>query len=292
MFRGAFTALATPFRNGSVDIEALEKLVDTQIQGGIDGLVPCGTTGESPTLSHKEHIAVVEAVVKASAGRVPIIAGAGSNNTIEAIEMAQACKALGVDATLQVMPYYNKPSQQGMREHILRVVEASKLPAVLYNVPSRTVVDLQPQTVRALAEHELVVGIKEATGDMARALEIRELCGPDFALLSGDDFTLLPFLATGGDGVISVSSNIVPGLFSRLCAAVAAGDLAEARELQYRVQPLNRAMFSASNPGPLKAALATLGIMRDEVRCPLQPVVQGEPAHAEVIDALRGLELA
>ncbi len=292
MFRGAFTALATPFRNGSLDVEALKELVETQIAGGIDGLVPCGTTGESPTLSHKEHIQVVEVVVDAAAGRVPIIAGAGSNNTTEAIEMAQACKTLGVDATLQVMPYYNKPSQQGMREHILRVVEASKVPAVLYNVPSRTVVDLQPQSVEALAEHELVVGIKEATGDMARALEIRERCGPDFALLSGDDFTLLPFLATGGDGVISVSSNIVPGLFSRLCAAVAEGKLGEARELQYRVQPLNRAMFSASNPGPLKAALAKLGITSDEVRSPLLPVTEGKPAFAQVMDALRGLELA
>lgn len=290
MLSGAFTALATPFRGGALDKDALKKLVETQIDGGIDGLVPCGTTGESPTLSHAEHIEVVEIVVEAAAGRVPIIAGAGSNNTTEAIEMATACKKLGVDATLQVMPYYNKPSQQGMREHIMRVVEASGAPAVLYNVPSRTVVDLQPETVAELSKHELVVGIKEATGDMARAIEIREQCGADFALLSGDDFTLLPFLSVGGNGVISVASNIVPGLYARLCKAAAEGRYDEARELQYRLQPLNRSMFCASNPGPLKAALAKLGIMTDEVRSPLLAVSDGA-AHAQVMDALRGLEL-
>lgn len=291
MFSGAFTALATPFRNGALDQEALKKLVEAQIKGGIDGLVPCGTTGESPTLSHAEQIEVITIVAKAADGRVPLIAGAGSNSTAEAIEMASACKDLGVAATLQVMPYYNKPSQQGMRDHILRVVEASDVPAVLYNVPSRTVVDLQPQTVAELAKHELVVAIKEATGDMNRAIEIREQVGPDFALLSGDDFTLLPFLSVGGNGVISVGSNIVPGLFARLCKAAAEGRYDEARELQYKLQPLNRSMFCASNPGPLKAGLATLGIMADEVRSPLQPVTEGSPAYTQVMDALRGLEL-
>jgi len=291
MFSGAFTALATPFRNGAVDTDALKKLVEAQIDGGIDGLVPCGTTGESPTLSHKEQLEVVDLVTKTAAGRVPVIAGAGSNNTIEAIEMARACKDLGVDATLQVMPYYNKPSQQGMRDHILAVVEASGVPAVLYNVPSRTVVDLEPGTVAELAKHELVVGIKEATGDMTRAIEVREQCGPDFAMLSGDDFTLLPFLSVGGNGVISVGSNIVPGLFAKLCKAAAQGRYDEARELQYRLQPLNRAMFCASNPGPLKAGLAKLGMMTAQVRSPLLPVDEGSPAHEQVMDALRGLEL-
>ena len=291
MFSGAFTALATPFRNGELDVDALKKLVEAQIDGGIDGLVPCGTTGESPTLSHAEHLKVIETVVAAAAGRVPIIAGAGSNNTTEAIEMASACKAMGVDATLQVMPYYNKPSQQGMRDHILRIVEASGVPAVLYNVPSRTVVDLQASTVAELSKHELVVGIKEATGDMVRAIEIREQCGPDFALLSGDDFTLLPLMSVGGHGVISVSSNIVPGMFSRLCAAAREGRYDEARELQFKLQPLNRSMFCASNPGPLKAALARLGMMTDEVRSPLQVVTEGTPAHTQVMEALRGLEL-
>jgi 4-hydroxy-tetrahydrodipicolinate synthase len=292
MFSGAFTALATPFRDGKLDVDALKKLVEAQIAGGIDGLVPCGTTGESPTLSHAEHLKVIETVVETNAGRVPIIAGAGSNNTTEAIEMATACKAMGVSATLQVMPYYNKPSQQGMRDHILKVAEASGVPVILYNVPSRTVVDLQAPTVAELSKHELVVGIKEATGDMTRAIEIREQCGPDFALLSGDDFTLLPLMAVGGDGVISVSSNIVPGMFSRLCAAARDGRMDEARELQYKLQPLNRSMFCASNPGPLKAALAKLGMMTSEVRSPLQEVVAGQPAYDQVMDALRGLELA
>ncbi len=291
MFSGAFTALATPFRNGALDKEALKKLVEAQIEGGIDGLVPCGTTGESPTLSHAEQIEVITLVAKAADGRVPLIAGAGSNSTAEAIEMASACKDLGVAATLQVMPYYNKPSQQGMRDHILRVVEASGVPAVLYNVPSRTVVDLQPPTVAELAKHELVVAIKEATGDMNRAIEIREQVGSDFALLSGDDFTLLPFLSVGGNGVISVGSNIVPGLFARLCKAVAQGRYDEARELQFKLQPLNRAMFCASNPGPLKAALAKLDLMADEVRSPLLPVTEGTAPHTQVMNALRGLEL-
>ena len=291
MFSGAFTALATPFRNGDLDKEALKKLVEAQIKGGIDGLVPCGTTGESPTLSHAEQIEVITVVAKAADGRVPLIAGAGSNSTAEAIEMASACKDLGVAATLQVMPYYNKPSQQGMRDHILRVVEASGVPAVLYNVPSRTVVDLQPATVAELAKHELVVAIKEATGDMNRAIEIREQVGSDFALLSGDDFTLLPFLSVGGNGVISVGSNIVPGLFARLCKAAAEGRYDEARELQFKLQPLNRSMFCASNPGPLKAALAKLGIMADEVRSPLLPVTEGTAPYTQVMDALRGLEL-
>ncbi|MCR9163055.1 MAG: 4-hydroxy-tetrahydrodipicolinate synthase [Nannocystaceae bacterium] len=291
MFSGAFTALATPFRNGALDKEALKKLVEAQIKGGIDGLVPCGTTGESPTLSHAEQIEVITVVAEAASGRVPLIAGAGSNSTAEAIEMASACKDLGVAATLQVMPYYNKPSQQGMRDHILRVVEASGVPAVLYNVPSRTVVDLQPATVAELAKHELVVAIKEATGDMNRAIEIREQVGHDFALLSGDDFTLLPFLSVGGNGVISVGSNIVPGLFARLCEAAANGRYDEARDLQFKLQPLNRAMFCASNPGPLKAGLAKLGIMTDEVRSPLQAVTEGTAAHTQVMDALRALEL-
>ncbi len=291
MFRGAFTALVTPFRNGSVDYDALKKLVDAQIEGGIDGLVPCGTTGESPTLTHAEQIKVIETVVDAAGGKVPIIAGAGSNNTTEAIEMATACKSIGVTATLQVMPYYNKPSQQGMRDHILNVAEASGVPVVLYNVPSRTVVDLQPETVSELAQHELVLGIKEATGDMDRAIQIREQCGEDLAMLSGDDFTLLPFLSIGGDGVISVGSNLVPGLFARLCAATREGKWDEARELQYKLQPLNRAMFCASNPGPLKAALASLGRMTHDVRSPLAPVVEGDAAHTQVMDALRGLEL-
>ncbi len=291
MFRGAFTALVTPFRNGSLDKGALKRLVDTQIEGGIDGLVPCGTTGESPVLSHAEHVQVIEAVVQAADGRVPIIGGAGSNNTREATELAKACKSLGVAASLQITPYYNKPTQEGVRAHILHVAEASELPVIIYNVPGRTGCDALASTVAELSQHELVVGIKEATGDMVRACEIREQCGPDFALLSGDDFTLLPFLSVGGDGVISVGSNLVPGLFAKLCTAYREGRHDEARELHYRLLPLNRAMFCSSNPGPLKTAMAQLGQIAPEIRLPLHMLAEDTPGFVQVMDALRALEL-
>lgn len=292
MFRGAFTALVTPFRNGNLDKEALKRLVDSQIAGGIDGLVPCGTTGESPVLSHAEHVEVLEAVVKATDGRVPIIGGAGSNNTAEAVELARACKSLGLAASLQITPYYNKPTQQGVRDHILRAAEQSELPAVIYNVPGRTGCNILPETVAELSKHELVVGIKEATGDMIRASEIRELCGPDFALLSGDDFTLLPFLAVGGDGVISVGTNLVPGLFADLCRAMREGRLVDAREIHGRLQPLNRAMFSCSSPIPLKTAMAELGLIAPEIRPPLHLLSKDSAAFSQVMDAVRGLELS
>ena len=202
MFRGAYTALVTPMRDGRVDTDALEKLVEDQIAGGIHGLVPCGTTGESPSLSHAEHIHVVEVVMQAVRGRVPVLAGAGSNSTREAIELARACKELGVQGTLQITPYYNKPTQDGLVAHFSEIADAVGLPIVVYNVPSRTCVDLLPETAARLAQYPLLVGIKEATACMIRASRLRELCGPDFAMLSGDDFTIMPFMAVGGDGVI------------------------------------------------------------------------------------------
>ena len=272
MFRGAYTALVTPFKNGRVDEEAIERLVERQIADGIHGLVPCGTTGESATLSYAEHIHVIEVTMRAAKGRVPVLAGAGSNSTREAIEISRACKELGVDGTLQVVPYYNKPSQQGLIRHFTEIADTVGLPVVLYNVPGRTVADLQAETVAELAKHELIVGIKEATADMYRAQRIRELCGPEFNLLSGDDFTILPFLASGGDGVVSVVSNPVPGLVAQLCDAVKAGDLAKARELQYRHLPLTRALFIDANPIPVKAAMAHLGLMENELRSPLFPL--------------------
>src|SRR5688572_745955 len=193
MFRGAFTALVTPFRDGRVDDAALVRLVEDQIAGGINGLVPCGTTGESPCLSYAEHIHVIEVVMRAAKGRVPVLAGSGSNCTREAIELSRACKELGVAGTLQITPYYNKPTQEGLAAHFTEIADAVGLPIVLYNVPGRTGVDLLPETLAKLAKHSLVVGVKEATADMIRASRVRELCGPDFALLSGDDFTVLPF---------------------------------------------------------------------------------------------------
>lgn len=259
MFKGAYTALVTPFRDGRIDATALRKIVDEQIEQGIDGLVPCGTTGESPALSHAEHIRVVEIVMQAVGGRVPVLAGAGSNSTQEAIELARACKELGVAGTLQITPYYNKPTQQGLIAHMTTIADTVGLPVVVYNVPGRTCVDMLPETVAELAKHPNIVGIKEATGDMTRAARIRELCGNDFALLSGDDHTLLPFLAVGGDGVISVGSNCAPALFARLCKAAREGRWDEARELHYRQLPLSRALFAVTSPIPIKTAMAMLG---------------------------------
>ncbi len=291
MFRGAYTALVTPFRAGRVDDTALETLVQQQIEAGIHGLVPCGTTGESPTLSHAEHIHVVEVVMRACNDTVPVLAGAGSNSTREAIELSRACKELGVAGTLQITPYYNRPSQTGLAAHFRAIADAVALPIVVYNVPSRTSVDLAPETLADLARHPMVRGVKEATGDIHRAARVRELCGPEFCLLSGDDFTLQPFLAVGGDGVISVVSNSAPALIAKLCDAASEGDWDEARELHYRQLPLARTLFAAPNPAPTKAALTMMGKIANEIRSPLQPVTESDPLWALVAQELRKLEL-
>lgn len=291
MFRGAFTALVTPFRDGEVDEDALVALTEAQISAGIHGLVPCGTTGESPALSHAENIRVVELVTQTNAGRVPIIAGAGSNCTKEAIELALACKELGVSATLQVTPYYNKPEQAGAIAHMTAIADATKLPVIVYNVPGRTVCDLLPETIATMAQHEHIVGVKEATASMVRAARIRELCGNDFALLSGDDFTLMPFLALGGDGVISVGSNLVPGLFARMCNAADEGRWDDARDLHYKQLPLTRALFAQSNPIVVKSAMARLGFCAPEIRLPLQILPNDGPHMAALETELRNLEL-
>ncbi|MGB1699119.1 MAG: 4-hydroxy-tetrahydrodipicolinate synthase, partial [Nannocystaceae bacterium] len=221
MFRGALTALITPFDGPRVDFEALDRLVSRQLDAGIHGLVPCGTTGEAATLSRDEHLKVVERVVQRVAGRVPVIAGAGSNDTRDAIELAKACEAKGADGTLQVTPYYNRPPQEGLVAHFEAIANACERPIILYNVPSRTGCDMQSATVAKLSAHPRIVGIKEATGDLGRASEIRRACGDSFTLLSGDDFTILPFLSVGGHGVISVVSNVVPKLIVDLVDAPA-----------------------------------------------------------------------
>jgi 4-hydroxy-tetrahydrodipicolinate synthase len=291
MFRGALTALVTPMREGRVDDAALERLVEEQIEGGIHGLVPCGTTGESPVLSHAEHIHVVEVVVRAANGRVPILAGAGSNSTKEAIELARACKELGVAGTLQITPYYNKPTQQGLVAHFTAIADQVGLPIVVYNVPGRTCVDLEAETLADLAKHPMVVGVKEATADMARAARIRELCGPDFDLLSGDDFSLMPFLALGGDGVISVGSNCAPALFAQLCNAAREGRWDEARDLHYRQLPLTRALFCTTSPIAIKTVMAMLGKIAPEIRLPLQLLPEDAPERRQLEQQLRNLEL-
>jgi len=291
MFRGAFTALVTPFRDGRVDDAALVRLVDAQIAGGINGLVPCGTTGESPCLSYAEHIHVVEVVMRAARGRVPVLAGSGSNCTREAIELSRACKELGVAGTLQITPYYNKPTQEGLAAHFIEIADAIGLPLVAYNVPGRTGVDLLPETLVRLAKHPMIVGVKEATADMTRASRIRELCGPDFALLSGDDFTVMPFLAVGGDGVISVGSNVVPELFVALCDAARDGRWDEARAKHYAHLPLTRALFATTSPIPVKHALAMLGRMDIEMRTPLVPLGEDRAELAAVRRELEALGL-
>jgi 4-hydroxy-tetrahydrodipicolinate synthase len=270
LFHGLYTALVTPMTaDGRIDDEALAALVEAQIAAGVDGLVPCGTTGEAATMSHAEHVRVVELVTRTVAGRVPVLAGAGSNSTREAIELARACKELGVTGTLQVVPYYNKPPQAGLVRHFEAIADAVALPMVLYNVPGRTVANMLPETAARLAEHPNIVGIKDATADMHVALQLRELCGGEFCLLSGDDFTILPFLASGGDGVISVVSNVAPALIRALLDAFATGDLEQARQINHRQLPLTRLLFADANPIPVKAAMHMLGRCGPELRSPL-----------------------
>ena len=269
MFTGVITALVTPFRGDAVDEEALRRLVDEQIAAGIDGLVPVGTTGESPTLNHDEHLRVIEIVVAQAKKRVPVIAGTGGNSTREAIELSQQAKKVGADGMLQVTPYYNRPTQDGLYRHFKTIIEAAPLPTILYNVPARTGCDLLPETVARLCDIDLVVGIKEATGNLQRASQIISRVGDRLVVLSGDDATSLPLMAVGARGVISVISNVVPAEFSDMWDAVVANDWKRARELHYQVFPLSEGLFIEANPIPVKAALAMMGKMADEIRPPL-----------------------
>jgi len=267
---GALTAIITPFDDGAVDHEAFADLVDRQIERGIDGLVPCGTTGEAATLSHGEILSVVETAVDAADGRVPIVAGTGTNDTRKTVERTRAVAEIaGVDAALVVAPYYNKPSQEGMYRHFTEVAQNGELPVVLYNVPSRTGVSMSAETVARLAEHDEVIGIKEASGDMRLVSRIVEKAGDDLQLLSGDDFTTFPLLALGGRGCISVVSNLDPGTMSELVDAANRGDLERARSLHHDVQPLARLLFSEPNPIPTKVAASILGLCEPDVRAPL-----------------------
>ncbi|MCA1718717.1 MAG: 4-hydroxy-tetrahydrodipicolinate synthase [Actinobacteria bacterium] len=272
MFSGAFTALVTPFKNGEVDVEALESLVEFQIEGGIDGLVPCGTTGESPTLSEEEDRLVIETVVRVTGGRVPVVAGTGSNNTASAIKYTKMAEEVGADGSLQVAPYYNKPTQEGLFRHFAAIAENTSLPLVLYNIPGRTNVTIAPDTIAQLSEIPNIVGVKESTLSMNMVSDIRRLCGEEFDVLSGDDPMTLPLLALGGTGVISVVSNIAPGAVSDMVAAMNSGDLARGRELHYRLLPLIRALSVETNPIPIKAAASLLGLCSDELRLPLVPM--------------------
>jgi 4-hydroxy-tetrahydrodipicolinate synthase len=272
MFKGVITALVTPLRNDRVDEEALRRLVDEQIAAGIDGLVPVGTTGESPTLTSEEHIRVVEIVVAQTKKRVPVIAGTGANSTKEAIELTLAAKAVGADATLQVTPYYNKPTQDGLFRHFKTIAEAAGLPMVVYNVPSRTGCDLLPDTIARLCDVPLMVGVKEATGNLQRAAQIIARVGDRLSLLSGDDATAMPLYAVGGHGCISVVSNVAPADMAAMWDAAAAGNWQRARALHYKLFPLSEGLFIEANPIPVKAALAMMGKIADEIRPPLYPM--------------------
>ncbi len=273
--RGSLTALVTPFKNGAVDFDALKKLVDWQIAEGTTGLVPVGTTGESPTLSHEEHDQVVAAVVLAAAGRVPVIAGTGSNNTTEAIRLTQHAEAAGADAALVVTPYYNKPTQAGLIAHYKAIHDATNLPIVIYNIPPRSVIDMTPETMGELAKLPRIVGVKDATGDITRVSKQRASCGKDFIQLSGEDASALGFNAHGGVGCISVTANVAPRLCAEFQAATLAGDYAKALEYQDRLMPLHVAIFLEPGLAGAKYGLSRLGLCADEVRLPLVGVTEG-----------------
>jgi 4-hydroxy-tetrahydrodipicolinate synthase len=268
--RGAITALVTPMRDGQVDLPALGRLVDEQIAAGIHGLVAVGTTGESATLTVAEHVGVIRHVVKVAARRVPVIAGAGANATAEAIELSKASEEAGADALLHVTPYYNRPTQEGLYRHYAAIARETRLPIVLYNVPSRTACDLLPDTVARLASIDRIVAIKDAT-TVTRVSELIAAVGDRIAVLSGDDAIALPTILLGGRGVISVVSNVVPSHMAALCNAADAGDLARAREIHYELLPLYSLLFAEANPIPVKAALELMGKMSAEVRLPLSP---------------------
>ena len=268
MFKGSMPALVTPFDNGAVDTATLRKLVDWQIAEGSAGLVPVGTTGESPTLTHREHEQVVEEVVAAAAGRVPVIAGAGSNNTAESIRLAQHAETVGADAILVVTPYYNKPTQAGLIAHFTAVHDCCSLPIIIYNIPPRSVIDMSPATMGELARLDRIVGVKDATGDLARVSAQRITCGTDFVQLSGEDATAHGFNAQGGVGCISVTANVAPEPLARMQAACAAGDYATALEIQDRLMPLHQAIFAEPGLVGVKYAMSLLGLCSDEVRLP------------------------
>jgi 4-hydroxy-tetrahydrodipicolinate synthase len=283
MFRGSITALITPFRNGALDKKAFEAFVDWQIKSGTNGLVPVGTTGESPTLSHEEHGEVVELCVKTAAGRVPVMAGAGSNSTVEAIEMTRHAEKAGANGILSVAPYYNKPNQEGLFQHFSAIAKSTGLPVFIYNIPGRSIIDVLPETMKRLRDAcPNIVGVKDATASVARTSQQREIVGPDFIQLSGEDISALGFNAHGGVGCISVTANVAPKAVSEFQATMAAGDYAKALTYQDRLAPLHKALFLEPNPSGVKYVAAKLGLCANELRLPLVPV---SAATAKAIDA-------
>lgn len=272
MFSGAMTAIVTPFRDGKIDYESLQRIVDFQLANGVTGLVPCGSTGESATLTHDEHIEVVRFVVGQVKGRVPVIAGTGSNSTHEAVALTRRARDAGANAALLISPYYNKPTQEGIYQHYRTIAESVGLPLIVYNIPGRTGSKIEATTMARLAEVEHIVGLKEATGSLDEPQEVIRLCGDRIEVYGGDDSLTLPIMAVGAVGVISVVSNVMPREWAEVVAACRANDWTAARERNYRMLPLMRALFSETNPIPVKAAMSMLGYCRDELRLPLLPM--------------------
>lgn len=273
MFTGTYTAIITPFRNGSVDEPALDRLIRAQIRGGVDGIVPAGTTGESPTLDFEEHVHLIQLAVRLAAGKVKVIAGTGGNSTSEAIYLTKAAEEAGADASLQVAPYYNKPTQEGLFQHFHAIARATKLPILLYNIPSRCGVEIGIETIHRLAHDSVnIVGIKEAGGSADRVSQLRASLGPGFTILSGDDSLTLPFMAVGAQGVISVASNLIPREVAHMVRAFNMGKPHLALKLHARYYALFKDLFIETNPAPAKAAMALLGLIDEELRLPLVPI--------------------
>ena len=284
MFSGSIVALLTPFKNGKVDEKAFQSFVDWQITQGTNGLVPVGTTGESPTLSHEEHMRVVELCIEAAAGRVPVMAGAGSNSTTEAIALTRLAKQAGADAVLSVTPYYNKPTQEGLYQHYKAIHDAAEIPIFIYNIPGRSVVDMSVATMARLAKLPNIVGVKDATADLTRPLRTRVEIGPEFCQLSGEDATVVGFLAQGGHGCITVTGNVAPAQSAQLHAAWQAKDWATVERLRDQLMPLHHAMFLEASPAPVKYAASLLGLCSDETRLPIVPVT--EPTRLAIREAM------
>lgn len=289
MFSGSYVALITPFKNGKVDVDKLRDLVEFQIASGTDGLVPCGTTGETATMTEEEDELVIGTVVEVAAGRVPVVAGTGSNDTRKAIQYTKAAKRLGANGALMVTPYYNKPTQEGLYQHFRAVAQETDIPIVLYNVPGRTSVNLLPETVARLSQIENIVGIKEASGNLEQISTVVKLCGRDFAVLSGDDALTLPILSVGGVGVISVVANILPGPVAEICRVYAQGDTKRAFELHHFLADLTKAMFLETNPIPVKTAAALMGLCSPDLRLPLCAMSDGNLRKLKEVLANYGL---
>jgi 4-hydroxy-tetrahydrodipicolinate synthase len=283
VFEGVFTALVTPFRDGTVDERAVTELVELQIAAGVDGIVPCGSTGEAATLSHAEHQRVVEVVVAAARGRVQVIAGTGSNSTAEAIQLTRHAKDAGADGALLISPYYNRPTQEGIVAHYTEIARQTAFPLIAYNVPARTGSNVLPATLARLAEVDQIVGVKESCGDLNQIAHLIAAVPESFAVLSGDDWATLPLLAIGGKGVISTASNVAPGEVVELVRAFRAGDLARARAVHYRLLPLLDVLFCETNPIPVKAALAMRGLVVEELRLPLVPISTGNRERLQAV---------